>query len=110
MAMREQEGKLIINTPWGTEWRPFGLPRRRRPLKSVVLQSGIAEKIENDIRSFLSRRQWYVDRGVQSIFSVKLPGIKYQLRYSLPKRLPVIWTSRFRKNIFHTSPGRFFIL
>lgn len=63
LAMRGQEGKLIINIPWGTEWKPFGLPRRRRPLQSVVLEPGTGDKIENDIRAFLSRRQWYVDRG-----------------------------------------------
>ncbi|KAJ7581155.1 BCS1 N terminal-domain-containing protein [Mycena floridula] len=53
LAVREQEGKLIINVPWGTDWKPFGLPRRRRPLQSVVLAPG-----------FLNRRQWYVDRGI----------------------------------------------
>lgn len=64
LALREQEGKLIINVPWGTEWRPFGLPRKRRPLKSVVLHPGIAERIEADIKTFLARRQWYVERGI----------------------------------------------
>lgn len=63
LAMRDQEGKLVIQTPWGTEWRPFGLPRRKRPLHSVVLDNGIAAAIENDVQSFLNRRQWYVDRG-----------------------------------------------
>ena len=62
--MRGNEGKLVIHTPWGIEWRPFGLPRRKRPLRSVVLQDGIAEKIEADINAFLRRRQWYADRGL----------------------------------------------
>ncbi|KAJ3835623.1 mitochondrial chaperone BCS1 [Lentinula raphanica] len=56
LAMRGQEGKLVIQTPWGTEWRPFGLPKRKRPLHSVVLDNGIAASIENDLQSFLSRR------------------------------------------------------
>ncbi|KAJ3796397.1 mitochondrial chaperone BCS1 [Lentinula aff. detonsa] len=64
LAMRGQEGKLVIQTPWGTEWRPFGLPKRKRPLHSVVLDNGIAATIENDLQSFLNRRQWYVDRGI----------------------------------------------
>ncbi|KZS93364.1 hypothetical protein SISNIDRAFT_507177 [Sistotremastrum niveocremeum HHB9708] len=64
LAMKEQEGKLVIHTAWGTEWRPFGKPRRKRPLHSVVLQEGQSERIEKDIRSFLSRREWYTDRGV----------------------------------------------
>ncbi|KAF8892465.1 BCS1 N terminal-domain-containing protein [Infundibulicybe gibba] len=64
LAMRGQEGKLVIHTAWGIEWKPFGQPRRKRPLRSVVLDSGIDEKIENDIKSFLARRKWYADRGI----------------------------------------------
>ncbi len=63
IALRGQEGKLVIHTPWGIEWRPFGLPRRKRPLKSVVLQEGVADHIEHDVSAFLQRRQWYADRG-----------------------------------------------
>ncbi|RPD66088.1 hypothetical protein L227DRAFT_132129 [Lentinus tigrinus ALCF2SS1-6] len=64
MAMRGQEGKLVINIPWGIEWKPFGQPRRKRPLRSVVLEEGVAEKIEADVKAFLQRRQWYADRGI----------------------------------------------
>ncbi|KAG5723990.1 hypothetical protein E4T56_gene11251 [Termitomyces sp. T112] len=64
LAMREQEGKLVIHTAWGIEWKPFGQPRRKRPLQSVVLEPGVSEKIEQDIKSFLSRRQWYAERGI----------------------------------------------
>jgi len=63
LAMRGHEGKLVINTAWGTEWKPFGQPRRKRPLHSVVLEPGVQEKIEQDIKSFLGRRNWYADRG-----------------------------------------------
>lgn len=63
LAMKGQEGKLVVMTAWGIEWRPFGLPRRKRPLKSVVLDGGVSEKIENDVKAFLDRRQWYADRG-----------------------------------------------
>ncbi|KAI0064556.1 mitochondrial chaperone BCS1 [Artomyces pyxidatus] len=64
MAMRGQEGKLVVHTAWGTEWKPFGLPRRKRPLKSVVLEEGVGEKIEDDVKAFLGRREWYADRGI----------------------------------------------
>ncbi|KZT73577.1 hypothetical protein DAEQUDRAFT_735324 [Daedalea quercina L-15889] len=64
MALQAQEGKLVINTAWGAEWRPFGQPRRKRPLKSVVLAEGVAERIEEDVRAFLQRRRWYEDRGI----------------------------------------------
>ncbi|KAF8969838.1 BCS1 N terminal-domain-containing protein [Flammula alnicola] len=64
LAMRGQEGKLVIHTAWGIEWRPFGQPRLKRPLQSVVLAPGVAETIDNDVKSFLDRRQWYADRGI----------------------------------------------
>jgi len=62
-ALRGQEGRLVVYTAWGTEWRPFGLPRRKRPLHSVVLAPDTAEKIIEDVRAFLERREWYADRG-----------------------------------------------
>lgn len=62
-AMAGQEGKLVIHTAWGIEWRPFGQPRTKRPLQSVVLAPGVAETIESDVKAFLNRRQWYADRG-----------------------------------------------
>ena len=62
-ALRGQEGRLVVHTAWGAEWRPFGLPRRRRPLRSVVLAHGVAERIDEDLRAFLARREWYADRG-----------------------------------------------
>ncbi|KAF7338125.1 hypothetical protein MVEN_02037300 [Mycena venus] len=64
LGMQGQEGKLVIHTAWGAEWRPFGKPRRKRPIQSVVLEPGMAEKIEADIKAFLARRQWYADRGI----------------------------------------------
>lgn len=72
MAMRGQEGKLVIYTPWGIEWKPFGLPRRKRPLRSVVLQEGVAERLQEDVKAFLKRRQWYADRGVLISISLVL--------------------------------------
>ena len=63
LAMHGQEGKLVIHTAWNTEWRPFGQPRRKRPLRSVVLAPTVAKRIEDDIKTFLERRQWYADRG-----------------------------------------------
>lgn len=64
LAMRGQEGKLVIHTAWGIEWRPFGQPRQKRPIQSVVLEPGVAQRIESDIKIFLERRQWYADRGI----------------------------------------------
>lgn len=68
IAMLGREGKLVIHTPWGIEWKPFGSPRRKRPLKSVVLEDGISDTVEADVSAFLQRRQWYADRGRVAIF------------------------------------------
>ena len=35
----------------------------KRPLSSVVLDVGVAEKIESDVKAFLARKQWYASRG-----------------------------------------------
>jgi chaperone BCS1 len=51
-------------TAWGTEWRPFGDPKRKRPLDSVVLEEGVKERIVEDIQRFLEARTWYLDRGI----------------------------------------------
>lgn len=64
LAMRGQQGKLVIHTAWGIEWRPFGQPRQKRPLHSVVLAPSVSANIEKDIKTFLERRRWYADRGV----------------------------------------------
>ncbi|OJA07895.1 hypothetical protein AZE42_02763 [Rhizopogon vesiculosus] len=64
LALRGREGKLVIRTAWGIEWKPFGQPRRKRPLHSVVLDTGMSEKVEQDVKAFLHRRKWYADRGI----------------------------------------------
>ena len=70
LAMRGQEGKLVVHTAWGIEWKPFGQPRRKRPLQSVVLEQGLGAKIEGDVKAFLDRRQWYADRGMCTAFPI----------------------------------------
>lgn len=64
LALRQQEGKTVMYTAMGAEWRPFGFPRRRRPLASVVLEKGISEKIVQDVKEFINNPQWYSERGI----------------------------------------------
>ncbi|KAI9885929.1 MAG: hypothetical protein M1823_002255 [Watsoniomyces obsoletus] len=64
LAMQLQEGKTVVMTSWGTEWRPFGQPRRKRPLESVILDRGVKEKIVDDVKDFLRSGKWYFDRGI----------------------------------------------
>jgi chaperone BCS1 len=64
LAQRSKEGKTTIYTAWGTDWRPFGEPKRKRPLDSVVLEEGVKERIVDDLKAFLDTRTWYLDRGI----------------------------------------------
>ncbi len=64
MALQRQEGKTIMYTAMGAEWRQFGYPRKRRPISSVILDTGISERILEDVRDFNDNPKWYMDRGI----------------------------------------------
>lgn len=64
LAARSQEGKTVIYHPSSTDWKKFGQPRRKRPLESVVLDSGVKERIVGDVKDFLASGSWYQDRGI----------------------------------------------
>ncbi|UZJ57185.1 hypothetical protein CBS101457_006505 [Exobasidium rhododendri] len=64
LAVSSTEGKTIIYTAWGAEWRPFGQPRRARELSSVILGKGKRQAIEADVRRFMQRGWWYAERGI----------------------------------------------
>ncbi|KAK9464706.1 BCS1 N terminal-domain-containing protein [Lipomyces arxii] len=64
MAMKMQEGKTVVYMSWGPEWRPFGQPRRKRVLESVILDNGVSERILEDVKDFLGSSKWYNDRGI----------------------------------------------
>jgi chaperone BCS1 len=54
----------VIYTSYGHEWRPFGPPRRKRVLSSVVLDGDISDRIHKDVKAFLENGQWYFQRGI----------------------------------------------
>uniref|UniRef100_A0A673B089 Mitochondrial chaperone BCS1 n=1 Tax=Sphaeramia orbicularis TaxID=375764 RepID=A0A673B089_9TELE len=64
LALKQEEGRTVMYTAMGAEWRPFGFPRRRRPLSSVVLERGVAERIVDDVKEFIGNPKWYTDRGI----------------------------------------------
>ncbi|RPA92658.1 hypothetical protein L873DRAFT_1779204 [Choiromyces venosus 120613-1] len=64
LAVKLEEGRTIIYTSWSTDWKPFGRPRRKRPLSSVVLKPGLSAKLLADVKSFLTSARWYHDRGI----------------------------------------------
>lgn len=64
MALKEHEGKTIMYVAMGSEWRQFGHARKRRPLNSVILDTGISERIVNDCQEFINNPSWYSERGI----------------------------------------------
>lgn len=63
MALTKTEGRTIMYVGMGSDWRPFGHPRKRRPLSSVILDVGLANKILSDVRKFINNPSRYNDRG-----------------------------------------------
>lgn len=64
MALKQHEGMTLMYTAMGSDWRQFGHPRKRRPIDSVVLRSGLTDKIKTDCLDFINNPQWYTDRGI----------------------------------------------
>lgn len=63
MAIKQNEGKTIMYTAYGAEWRQFGNPRKPRPISSVVLDRGLSDKIVRDVKDFMENPEWYSSRG-----------------------------------------------
>jgi chaperone BCS1 len=88
VSMRTEEGKIVIYTSsGGAEWRPFGQPRTKRPLSSVVLDQGMKETLVADIKEFMGRARWYGDRGTRThpltcfsfLFCWRFPSLRVYL-------------------------------
>ena len=62
--MSAMQGKTVMYTVIGTDWRPFGHPKQRRPVSSVVLDTGLSQGIVSDVREFMDSQDWYKDRGI----------------------------------------------
>ena len=101
MAIDSQEGKTVVYTCWGLEWRQFGQPRRKRTLSSVILDRGVKERIVSDVKDFLGSSQYYYERG--SLFPI---FVNNSVRHTLSSRILTSWSSRKRKDELHPSLGR----
>lgn len=64
IALKSTEGKTVIYTSFGPEWRKFGQPKAKRSLPSVILDDGISNKIVEDVKDFMKNGKWYSDRGI----------------------------------------------
>ena len=100
LAQNAQVGRTVIYTAWGAEWRPFGRPRARRLLESVVLDDGVKERIVSDVKNFMVRGKWYSERGEfvavcsNTLEAILSPFVEYR-RDTLPTRLSSVWPARF---------------
>ena len=63
-AMKKEHNKTVVYMSKGPDWRPFGQPRKKRPLESVVLKEGQREDVLMDVQQFLHSQNWYHDRGI----------------------------------------------
>ena len=59
-----EEGKTIIFTNWGSEWRQFGQPRKKRSLDSVILDDQLSQRLFSDVQEWMNSSAWYSDRGI----------------------------------------------
>jgi len=64
MAMADTDGKTVMYTCVGAEWRAFGHPRAKRPLHSVVLDEAVSERLVDDVKDFIDSPAWYRERGI----------------------------------------------
>jgi hypothetical protein len=63
-ALAKEEGRTVIYHASGHDWRPFGPPKRIRPIESVILADGVAESLIADVDDFRRRGDWYAERGI----------------------------------------------
>ncbi|TIB03704.1 hypothetical protein E3P88_01696 [Wallemia ichthyophaga] len=64
LAEMGTQGKTVVYTSWMVDWKPFGKPRRRRELSSVVLDRDVKQRVADDLDKFQNRGQWYAERGI----------------------------------------------
>ena len=64
-AGEQRANRLMLYTVdrWGDDWR-IADSKPRRSLDSVVLATGVAQQLHDDIHEFFSRREWYAQMGI----------------------------------------------
>ena len=86
MHLSQKQGKTLIFTNWGTEWRLFGAPRNIRPFNSVILPNNKGKEILDDVSEFISSADWYLERGIPYRRGYLLhgpPGSGKSVRFSI---------------------------
>ncbi|KFY70592.1 hypothetical protein V498_10306, partial [Pseudogymnoascus sp. VKM F-4517 (FW-2822)] len=57
LSAKAGEDRTPVLSASGTGWAPFGEARRKRPLGSVILDKGVAERVLGDVREFWGARE-----------------------------------------------------
>jgi mitochondrial chaperone BCS1 len=63
VAMPKHDQKLTIHRGSGSYWREQ-MKRLPRSPESVILADGMLDELIEDVKTFLSRKNWYLDRGI----------------------------------------------
>ncbi|XP_055350880.1 mitochondrial chaperone BCS1-like [Paramacrobiotus metropolitanus] len=59
-----KKGKITVYCASAGCWATLSTPLHKRPLSSVILDQGIAEKLLADLEHFVDHCEWYVARGI----------------------------------------------
>ncbi len=63
VALPPGDSRLSIHRAHYSSWDEQ-MKRLPRPPESVVLRDGLMESLIGDVRAFLGRREWYIERGI----------------------------------------------
>ena len=82
IALQKEEGKTVIYTSMGLEWRQFGHPRSKRPIESVILDDNKANDIKHDIEDFYHQNHIY---GIKNVVYLIVEVIYYMVHLVVVK-------------------------
>lgn len=101
----KEEFISIYSSNAKNEWRLI-TSRPKRPLSSIILDSGIKEKIFDDSKDFLNSKKWYAERGIPFRRGYLLVSPLWDNGYFRIDQLGyVVWGSWFWQNLVDTQPS-----
>ena len=73
-VLARHAGLTLTYGSCGSDWRELCAPQEARPLDTVVLNEGIAERLAEDCKKFLTSGNWYKQRGIPHRRGILLHG------------------------------------
>jgi len=73
-VIARHSGLTLTYASSGSGWRELGPPQAARPLDTVVVEEGLAERLSEDCTKFLRAGAWYRQRGVPHRRGILLHG------------------------------------